>query len=901
MRYIHEDSMTGATALLGVARAGGYNRRMQRGSVDVNRGPARGEGRGRWQMARGLAGAALAVLAACGCSTTAMKGTPFFTGEYARRTGPVENRVNLWPLLYYREPALSLLWPFGEYTGDRLAVRPLFSIEHLDQEERIYNVLWPLGRFDMRRDEHRFFPLFWGDDHRVVFPLYWHYDQPFATDGKGSDALWPLWCYFSDREQYSLHLLWPLFNAKSYDDERGWRLWPLYGSYEKPRAESGHSYALWPLAWHTWDKARESHTLLPLFHYAHAPDDYLFGTLLGGWFRDRAAGTTDWCALPLLGWGSSAPGASRATALLGLYGTRRDASSRHSRLLPLYYSSETAERSLFLSPLYASGASSDGASWRVVVPLALQRRSAAGSALYTPLYSRGADSASASRWSCLLPLYYEDSSPEGATFLTALGGWWTDAAQRSWAIYPLLSGGRRRAGGGELWLGGPLFHAAWEADGASHWLLPLYAYDHHDGSFLSPLYSSWENEDSGTTRLLPPLLSGYASRTNRWDLWALAGIGHFSGGPEAGSSHLFPLFYADHRADTFVSPLYAAWGSGEGRARAVPALLSGWYSSDREQEIIGLLGLFRARWGDQETSDTGHLLPLYYYDHETFLTPLLGHWHDGGTTMRYWLTPLLGTRSGHERGSWLAPLYGHAYDPVRDLAHGWFLIFGNYRRDPHAANTGFPLLFEHESWSRDGAAARDGWRFNLLLLAQGASYDYTQRRYLPTIVKGTGGGAPAVAEEPLHRGECRLFPLWNYRSDRGVTSDWQRASGSLLLCLYDYKRERGRVAPDVADHDYTRRRLLFRLYHHERLNGATSIDIFPAMTYDRDEAAGKRQFSLLWRLFRYERTPERRAVDLLFVPVWRSRGGPGAVSQAPIDGPAPEGRASPAIVAKRGT
>jgi hypothetical protein len=94
-----------------------------------------------------------------------------------------------------------------------------------------------------------------------------------------------------------------------------------------------------------------------------------------------------------------------------------------------------------------------------------------------------------------LPLYYEDSSTEGATFLTALSGWWTDAAQRSWAIYPLLSGGRRRAAGGQFWLGGP-------------------------------------------------------------------------------------LFYADHRADTFVSPLYASWTSGEGRARALPALLS---ACDRDE------------------------------------------------------------------------------------------------------------------------------------------------------------------------------------------------------------------------------------------------------------------------------------------------------------------------------
>ncbi len=735
-----------------------------------------------------------------------MKGTPFFTGEYATRTGPADGRVNLWPLLYYREPALSVLWPLGEYTGDRLALRPLFLIEDLDRERPVYNVLWPLGRFDTQRDNHRFFPLFWGADHRVVFPLYWHLDRPFAEDGKGSDALWPLWCYFSDQRQYSLHLLWPLFNAKSYDDERGGRLWPLYGGYEQPNLESGYRYALWPLAWHTWDKTGRTRTLLPLFHDAREPDAHTFATLMGGWHHNRTTDTTDWCALPILGWGTRSPAASRTRALLGLYGHHREEVSHGSRLLPLYYYSQTPEQSLFLSPLYLSSAAADGESWRMVVPLAFHSRSPHRSSLYTPLYSQGADTEAATRWSCLLPLFYEDRRPEGATFVTPLGGWWTDAARKSWAVYPLLSGGRRRADGGDLWLGGPLFHASWNPAGTSHWLLPLYSYNHDTDTFLSPLYSSWHTANGGNTRLLPPLLSAYTARTNRWDLWALAGLGHASGGPEGGSDHLIPLFYADH---------------------------------------------------------------------QTLLTPLYGRWEGDGTVIRYWLTPLLGTRYGREHGSWLAPLYSHTADPASASSHGWYLAFGEYRRSPREAYTFFPLLFEHEQWrtpSDDprGPAQREGWRFNALLLAEFARYDYLEPRTPTAALEQSQIELPPV-NEPMRRSECRLFPVWDYRSDHSATSDWQRASGSLLLCLYDYRREQGLPPPESAPHDYTRRRVLFRLYHHERLNGALSVDLFPGMTYDRDPAAGTRTFSLLWRLFRYARTPEKRACDLLFIPVWRQK------------------------------
>ena len=40
------------------------------------------------------------VLWMSGCATTAMKGTPFYSGEWEERSGPVEDRVNVWPFFY---------------------------------------------------------------------------------------------------------------------------------------------------------------------------------------------------------------------------------------------------------------------------------------------------------------------------------------------------------------------------------------------------------------------------------------------------------------------------------------------------------------------------------------------------------------------------------------------------------------------------------------------------------------------------------------------------------------------------------------------------------------------------------------------------------------------------------
>ncbi|MGI6496495.1 MAG: hypothetical protein ACOX5G_10500 [Kiritimatiellia bacterium] len=866
---------------------------------------------------RRLAAAGMCAWLAAGCSTTAMKGTPFYTGEYAARKGPAENRVNLWPLAYYRDPALSILWPLGEYTGDRFAIRPIFSIEDLDTEHPVYNVLWPLGRFDARRGDNRLFPFFWGRDYRVAFPLYWHDGQPLGRK-QGSDSLFPLWLYFRDHEQYSLHLLWPLFNVKSYDDHEGWRVWPLAGHYERPRQRRGYAYALWPLGWHEWsdDDNEESWTLLPIFQASHTPREKSVQTLLGGWRRDAAGTATDWWALPILGGGHHSPTESRAHALLGLYGHHRDEASHGSRLLPLYYHKATADDSLFLSPLYLSRTTADAGGWTLVPPLALHRHSANASAFYSLLYSQGSDRKKERNWSCLLPLYYAGRDPQGSSFVTALGGWWRGDAGRTWIVYPLLSGGRRRADGGELWVGGPIFHASWDAKGRSHWLLPLYAYDHTDNSFFSLPYSSWTAEGDRTVRLSPLLLSAHTGDAARWDFWTLGGLGHFSGGAQGGSSHLFPLYYGNRRTGTWVSPLYASWKEGRGREHLVPPLLTGWrvhddhhtehfvsplyafreeghgrtygipllfssYSrSSEERDLVGLLGLFHARWDCHPSRRAGHLLPLYCYDDGMFLTPLAGSLERDGTTSSYWLTPLFGTRTGSTRGSWLFPLYSHGSKPDLDTSEGSFLLLGKYRRSPQEDETGFPLLFKHERWRSSAAPAvkrprgSEGWRFNALLLAHGESVDYMQTRRVSIKAKDGEAGRVEVGE-PMHRGGSGLFPLWHYQCERSATGTWERVRGNLLLALFDYKRERGHTLADPQSHDYARWRVLYRLYHHERLNGASSIDIFPAITIDRDPAAGKRKVSFLWRLFRYERTPEGCDVDLLFLPIWRGGGGTG--------------------------
>ena len=108
------------------------------------------------------------------------------------------------------------------------------------------------------------------------------------------------------------------------------------------------------------------------------------------------------------------------------------------------------------------------------------------------------------------------------------------------------------------------------------------------------------------------------------------------------------------------------------------------------------------------------------------------------------------------------------------------------------------------------------------------------------------------------------FPLWSAKH----IDDPQRGridAHSLLWFLYDRRAETGAEKP----HAYVRHRVLWRLYHYEKLDGDVSVDVLPGITYDARKD-GFRKTSFLWRVFRWEKSPDgKRKLDLLFLPLLR--------------------------------
>ncbi len=873
--------------------------------------------------------ACAAIFVGGGCASSQMKGTPFYTGEYALRQGQAEDRVNMWPLLYYRDPALSVLWPFMELTDDHLAVRPLMSIYDRQTDDPIYNVLWPLARFDTKHDRHRIFPLFWGDEYFIGFPLYWHFDDPFG-DG-GYNGLFPLWSYRSRGEgRHSTHILWPFLHRKHWaENNTGWRVWPLVGSYNK-RGDR-YRFAAWPLG-HQWSNRNRTsngscfvplyyrhrnadnslflslpysrgksdteswETVLPLYHRRKSatskgfysllycsgadeakeekwnltvplwysktgPEERLVATLAGGYWRE--GDEKRWMAVPLLAGGRASEDSGDVWVGGPLVHAGWDGEYGSHHVFPFYYRSRKEHGKRFYSLLWSSGEDNDGSNWQLLMPFMYRHRDDDSRTMITPLYAQGTADSGETRWKSIVPLLFNRKTQDEHLVATLLGGFRRREDSLTWLAYPLLTGGKVTDNGGSFWAAAPLVHAHWDEKNSSHHVLPLYYWDGWSETFVSLPVARWKRGDA-TTTLIPPTLSWMTQREKRSDLWMVGPLAHLSWGDEATTSHIFPLYYRNKETETLVSPFVASWKDRGTQYRLVPPLLSLYSREGETKNLYAVLGLFRQQWGENVVRE-GHLVPLYAYREDDYLLTLLfGYKRDA---YMYPFTPLIGTYRGDRSGGWVFPLWSRKRDHASGYVDGTFL-WGNYWR--HGDNRGSGI-FPFYGYKNFGPIPEDtsegkypfrryGKRFWSLPACWYRNETTLRRRKKPKETEPT--------TDERHLKKHGFFPLWYYTRTEWSTQNREETDGALLLLLYDYQRKVREADEKREADDYTRARVLWRLWHYERANGNVSVDVFPAITYD-SKTDGFKKLSFLWRFFRYEKGPKGKKLDLLFVPIVR--------------------------------
>lgn len=782
-----------------------------------------------------------------GCATQAMKGTPFYTGEWTQREGKVEDRVALWPFLYYRDPALSVLWPLIEKSPDHFALRPLYTVRGLDHDHLVHHVLWPFGKFDFTKKEYRFFPVFLGKHYFGIFPLYWHFDDPFL--GKdGTNSLFPLWVYDKsdlgkDRSRHILHLAWPLARFEYGPRVTSNRIFPLFGSrkeagqwryvvslpYGWVRDEKDGQSAGWLLPFYAYRKGgADTFLLTPVFqqgrHAANGYDWHMIAPLYYRWISDHYAGFYSL----LGGWSYKEDGSRKIVG--PLYMGSKDAQGYGLDLIPLLLSWRTKqpERTnwYILGPLSRlSFGENPAASY--VFPIGYKNPKTR--TVLTPVFQKGGNKNSNTHWHSMIPLYLRRKSPDMSAWVTPLG-----------AVTRSADGGHRT---------------------------------------ITPLYVNLTEGDGKSFHAVPPLLSWQLREDEARDNWIALGLARFGFGGEASPSHLIPIYYRNPEKETTVTPVWASWKEGRKKWKAVPPLLSWQHedaSSNRSTRVLGgLYGQTRETGGELEKS---HLVPIYTYEKGKHLyTPVMGRDAPDDGTFRYWFTPLIGSYRNRFAGSWFWPLYRYRRNTKTDYRKTSFLLWGYHRAGENFSKSGFFPMFSRSKQVReplepvDKAAPENNQYRHRTIYQNSLSLMLLYRRGQVVTQYGPRTGPVVAGTRYFQREELtnRLFPLWYYRQEAfGKKDGTVQTEGSLLWKLYDYQREEG---TNDQPHEYVRHRVLWRVWHYESLNGQVSVDSIPFVTYD-SKPNGFRKLTFLWRFFRYETDPEAgKKLDLCFIPIMRTK------------------------------
>ena len=468
-----------------------------------------------------------------GCKMKEFSSTPLYSGSEVKFTGAVEDRVNLWPLAYWREPVGSIAWPLVSWGDDHLAFRPVYS-QYKQGGSGVYNeynIFWPIGEFDTKYDDYHLFPFFWGrdrgdDPYFCLFPAVW-----WVNEFKGV-----LPFFWND----NVFCAFPLFWASLEGDSRFNTLFPLY--YYKHSQDSGKFWALCGLAGYNTENGRfQDHRFLPFYLWNRGN----FFSLPYSRF-EQGGKTKNHLMLGLAGWKSEIGG-----------------ECSESWAFPLYYQNKKKDE--LVTPL---GGRVGDANW--IVPLYWQDRNTFASLPYCQM--RGRDGEIDGAFSIPLLSGYDRDRSTGDRLLYLLAGlgghvWNDETGGASWAFplfykdresfYTLLYGSNPRSS----WLF-PLFYSSkdllvtplYGRAGDMDWLVPLYA--RTATGFHTVPFSYWDDERKHTRGFVSvPLISGAAwSASSRDYTWlALAGLvggtSRFDGSRR--SQWAAPFFY--HSDKSFLS------------------------------------------------------------------------------------------------------------------------------------------------------------------------------------------------------------------------------------------------------------------------------------------------------------------------------------------------------------
>jgi hypothetical protein len=352
---------------------------------------------------------------------------------------------------------------------------------------------------------------------------------------------------------------------------------------------------------------------------------------------------------------------------------------------------------------------------------------------------------------------------------------------------------------------------------------PLYHQSRDDDEFLQwaacALYLHYHDRENSYTHLFPMLFSYTRHDTNTPIVLrgALPVFWHFREGTERVT--LTPLFGTMHGTNTsgYITPLVSA----------------GHMDNTKFFNLLGIL--FHRHWNPVRSEQYTHIL-----------FPLFGHYQSKRRTETNILWPLVSYN--RYKTEWykfkLFPLCSysrHKLIPVEKYRH-------DFSRYPH---------IEKDLWILPWIKNKSGVKYTedeavpipQQIMGKNQRINYQQVNENTNIWKMFAGQRYVPHDYYLNS----FWPLWKYEHAEGADMEFY-----ILKWLYSYN----------WDHlqDNTKSRILWRFLTYDRIGKDYSIDVFPFITYDKKPDDDFSQFSVFWKVYRYEKDKNRRKLNLFFIP-----------------------------------
>ncbi|MBI1785681.1 hypothetical protein HYR69_11110, partial [Candidatus Sumerlaeota bacterium] len=533
--------------------------------------------------------AALLVVLIAGCSSTAMKTTPIWDHEYEKGNGPAENRINVWPFFYYRDPALSVLWPLISVTDEGHAFVPFYEYDKTKPQLRlgaIHQYIPAFADFDKQEGTNRVFnvigntkehtlyvlPLYFQDfkdSSLLIIPAFYKDKEgfwtPLITHTSDLDGiLGPLFFRYHTPDYVEFSFPWPLFAVWNGKSQNGFRFFPLTWL----EREGDHSsfnlglimfhrvatpkeqdiFFLWPLGEYGKTENGSSSRLIPLWLAKKDKNGSMFISLP---YTHTRRGDESFTNVLLNGYiASSGPGGKYESVLFPFFHRFSDASGAGHAGAPLYFYKAGKNESTFVSLPFTHIRTGDESFTNALLNgyMATSGPNGKYQSVFFPFLHRFTDPAGAGH--AAIPLYYFYKEKQGTkTFYSSLFNYKSDGSLMNIGgpvFYASEKNGNKTLA--VLW---PFFMKWSGAMGKRQFLLPLYYYESpKDGTELlvTPFGGGSKSKDRSAFDVLGPLYfqsktKGRTYRTVLWPFW------HDSQTSDSSKMALLPFFAAHKSAE----------------------------------------------------------------------------------------------------------------------------------------------------------------------------------------------------------------------------------------------------------------------------------------------------------------------------------------------------------------